>query len=73
VLLHLALAIQLVARVEKFLVVTIADQFVEFGYGKALVQIDLFESNSSLAKETLRFAAGGSSRLEIEFHRLASS
>ena len=67
-LLHLLLAIQLVARIEKRLVIAIADERIQFLLAQAAIEIDLFEGRSGFAKKTLRVAAGGSSGLEVKLH-----
>src|SRR6202795_1920695 len=61
---HIARAVKLVARVEKFPVIALADQFVEFPGGQALlVQIAKLKINSLFLQETSCFAARSSSWL----------
>jgi hypothetical protein len=67
---HVTLAIELVSRVQKLAVIALSDQAFEFFYRKPAAEIDLLESRAFFAKETLRFAAGGSSGLEVELHSL---
>ena len=66
ILFHAALAIQLVARIKKQLVVAIANQFVELRDRELSIEIGLFKCNTLFAKQTLRFAAARSSGLEVE-------
>src|SRR5205085_1778407 len=68
IVLHAALAVELIPSVQKIFVVALADEFLQLRYGQALIQVDLVKFDASCAKGTLRVAAGGSSRLEIEFH-----
>lgn len=67
---HVALAIELISRVQKLAVVSSSDQALQFFYGKPAAEINLLESRAFFAKETLRFAAGGSSGFEVELHSL---
>jgi len=66
VFLHSAFAIKLVARVEECSIVPLADQMVQLLDGESLIEVDFFEFRSLCAKPTLRVAAGGSSRFEVE-------
>jgi hypothetical protein len=66
ILFHAALAIEFVARIQKQLVIAIANQFVELRDGEFPIEVGLFERDALFAKQTLRFAAGGSSGLEVE-------
>src|SRR5207302_2701802 len=68
ILLHAALAVQIVACVEEFFVVALADQLVQLGHRQSLVQIDFLKFRALFAKQTLRFAASGSSGFQIKFH-----
>ena len=61
-LLHLHLAVQLITRVQKCLVVSITDQSVQLGFGETLVQVYFFVLRTLVAEETPRVAAGGSGR-----------
>ena len=63
---HLLLAIQLVPRIEKQLVIPIANQRIELLRRQSAIQIDFFKRGSLFAKETLRFSAGRSSRFKIQ-------
>ncbi len=64
---HLHFAIQLISRVEEQLVIALADQRIDLGFGQAFVEVDLFILDSLVAQETPGIAAGGSSGLQIEF------
>jgi hypothetical protein len=66
ILFHVPLAVELIARIQKRAVIALADQAIELLDGEALVEIDFFEFCSLCAKPTLRVAAGGSSRFEVE-------
>jgi hypothetical protein len=68
-LLHLFLPVQLIAGIEKALVVPFADQRIQRGFAQPLVQVDLFVLRAPIAEETPRVAAGASSRLQVEFQR----
>ena len=59
---HIHLAIQLVTRVEKDLVVSITDQCIQFCLAETLIQVNLFVFRALVAEETPRVAAGGSGR-----------
>ena len=66
-LFHLVLAVKLVTAVEKFLVVAVANQFVEFRLRQEFVsEITRIKRNFFFKQETSCFAAGGSSGLLIE-------
>jgi hypothetical protein len=67
---HVTLAIDFVSRVQKLTVVASSDQTLQFFYGKPAAEVDLLESRAFFAKETLRFATGGSSGFEVELHSL---
>jgi hypothetical protein len=68
ILFHIALAIQLITRVQNILKIPRADQLFDLRFAQSAIQIDLLRLDAVFAKPTLRFAAGGSSGLEIEFH-----
>jgi hypothetical protein len=63
ILFHAALAVEIVTRVQKRFVITLADQTIQLRDRELLVEIGLFERYTFFAKQTLRFAAGGSSGL----------
>ena len=67
-LLHILLAIQLVARIQKRFVIAIAYESIQLLLGEAAIEIDFLEGRSGLAKKTLRVATGGSSGLEVKLH-----
>jgi hypothetical protein len=67
---HVALTIEFVARVQKIAIVTPPDQTLQFFDRKPAAEIDFFESRAVFAKETLRFATGGSGGFEVELHSL---
>ena len=58
----------LVARIEKRLVIAVADERIQLLLAQSAIEIDLFEGRSGFAKKTLRVAAGGSSGLEVKLH-----
>ncbi|HTS31565.1 MAG TPA: hypothetical protein VMH81_37095, partial [Bryobacteraceae bacterium] len=66
--LHAALAVQLVPRIQKQLVVALSDQPVEFFDGQPLIQVDFLKIRALFAKPTLRFPASRSSGFQIKFH-----
>jgi hypothetical protein len=66
ILFHAALAIEFVTRIEKQLVIAIADHFIELCDSELSIEIDLFKRDALFAKQTLRFAARRSSGLEVE-------
>jgi hypothetical protein len=67
---HVALAIEFVSRVQKLAIVASSNQALQVFYGKPAAEIDLLESRSLFAKETPRFAAGGSGGFKVELHSL---
>src|SRR5262249_13723957 len=67
-LFHISLAIELVTRIQKQLVIAIPNQLIQLLLAQTAIQIDLLEGRSSLAKKTLRVAASGSSGLQVKFH-----
>jgi hypothetical protein len=73
VLFHVALAVKLIARIQKEPVIARPDQLIERFHGKAFVEIDLFKLSAGGAKQTLRVATGGSRGFQIELHIRASS
>ena len=66
--LHVLFAIKLIARIQEYLVIAVANQSIELCFGQAAIQIDRLEGSSGFAKKTLRVATGCSSRLQIKFH-----
>ena len=65
--LHVAISVQFIAGVEEFLVVSFADQFIQFVFCQAfLVEIARVEAYFFFQQETSCFAASGSSRLLIK-------
>jgi hypothetical protein len=66
--LHLAFTVQLVSGIEEFAVIALSDELFDFTGRQALAEIDFLDAGALFAKETLRFAAGGSSRFQVEFH-----
>jgi hypothetical protein len=69
-LFHIALAVEFISGVQEFAVIAGSNQLVESVDREALVEIDFLKLDASLAKQTLRVAAGGSRGFEIEFHGL---
>ena len=67
-LLHVALAIEFIAGIQKLAVIARADQLLELGDRESFIEIDYFEFNALFAKQTLRLAAGGSTGFQIELH-----
>src|SRR5260370_35405627 len=57
VLLHVALPIKLVARIQEQLVAPCSDQRLDLRFRQAALQVDLSRGNSFSAKPTLAFAA----------------
>jgi hypothetical protein len=70
VLFHTTLAVKFISGIQEFAVVPGSNQMVEFIDCQALVEIDFLKLDASFAKQTLRVAASGSRRFEIEFHRV---
>ena len=66
IVLHLALAIKLVARVQEGAVVAVADEAVQLLDGQPFIEVDFLEIGSQCAKPTLRVAAGGSSGFGVK-------
>jgi len=66
IFLHLALAIELVARVQKRAVVALADEAIQLLDGQSFIEVDFLEIGSLCAKPTLRVAAGGSSGFGVK-------
>jgi len=65
--LHVAIAVEFIAGVEEFLVVSFADQFVQFVFCQAfLVEVARVEAYFFFQQETSCSAASGSSRLLIK-------
>jgi hypothetical protein len=66
-LFHVAFAEELISRIQKLLVITLADELIELSFREALfVQIARIELHFLLEQETSCFAAGGSCRLLIK-------
>ena len=63
----MARAKELVASVEKLLVIAFADELIEFGFGEGLlVKVTRSEVEFPFEQETSCFAAGGSCGLVVE-------
>src|SRR5580700_2602910 len=64
---HFSRAVQLVARIEEALIVTIPDQLIQFGFTYPLfVQVARREIDPQLLQKRFRLPAGGTHRLLIE-------
>jgi hypothetical protein len=69
VIFNSALAVQFVAGIQELAVIPLTNKLLQFGGRKPLAEVDLFNLGALFAKETLRFPAGGSGGLQVEFHR----